>query len=325
MVSMPCNRGSVLLPDLRCEHPPRSSSCPIVRDLLPHDLSGATADLPPNTGPAPRRSASATSGYPASLGHLQQEQGQIYASSESRRLFPGATAPSPPTCPAAGISTTPTTSAPRATGHRSRSQGTRSSSFFQRTTTGTLSSQSRPHRQDSAHAPPPSLHSGVYLPGYSSATLLINVPLSSLQTLLGLAPSRDFILSSRVPRIRSIFNQYLAMVNSNPTQPLPWLKLLCLPHLLFTDSQSLLPSTVMTNLLRDDWQQFTLGKGFRRHSPNPSPQSFQRRCAKLVETGNLSKAFQLATSTTVQTSLSAPQRIAYLRNQDGHQLHKNGC
>ena len=94
----------------------------------------------------------------------------------------------------------------------------------QRTTTGTLSSQSRRHRQDPAHAPPPSLHSGVYLPGYSSATLLINVPLSSLHTLLGLAPSRDFILSSRVPRIRSIFNQYLPMVNSNPTQQLPWPK-----------------------------------------------------------------------------------------------------
>ena len=55
----------------------------------------------------------------------------------------------------------------------------------------------------------------------------------------------------------------------------------------------------MTNLLRDDRQQF---KGFGHHSPNPSPQSFQRRCAKLVETGNLSKPFQLATSTTVQTS-----------------------
>ena len=65
----------------------------------------------------------------------------------------------------------------------------------------------------------------------------------------------------------------------------------------------------MTNLLRDDWQQFTLGKGFRRHLTNPSPQSFQRRCAKLVETGNLSKAFQLA------TSLSAPQRIALLQNK----------
>ena len=101
--------------------------------------------------------------------------------------------------------TTPSTSAPRATGYRSRSQH----SSFQRTTTGTLSSQFRPHRQDSAHAPPPSLHSGVYRPGYSSATLLINVPLSSLQTLLGLASARDFILSSRIPRIRSIFNLYL--------------------------------------------------------------------------------------------------------------------
>ena len=144
MVSMPCNRGSVLLPDLRCEHPPRSSSCPIVRDPLPHDLSGATADLPSSTGPAPRHSTSATSGHPASLGNLQPEQGQIHASSESQRLFPGTTAPSPRTCPAAGISTDPSTSAPRATGYRSRSQGTRSSSSFQRTTTGTLSSQSRP-------------------------------------------------------------------------------------------------------------------------------------------------------------------------------------
>jgi hypothetical protein len=50
-------------------------------------------------------------------------------------------------------------------------------------------------------------------------------------------------------------------------------------------------------------------------SPKPSPQSFQRRCAKLAETGNLNKASQLATSTSVQTSLSAPQRIALLQNK----------
>ena len=196
--------------------PPWSSSCPIVGDLLPHDLSRATADLPPSTGPALRHSTSAISGHPASIGNLQPEQGQTHASSESQRLFPGTT-PSPRPCPAAGISTAPSTSASRATGYRSRSQGTRSSSSFQRTTTGTLSSQSRPHQQDYATAPPPSLHSGIYLPGFSCATLLINVPLSSLHTLLGLASSRDFIYSSRVPRIRSIFNHYLATVNINPT------------------------------------------------------------------------------------------------------------
>ena len=41
----------------------------------------------------------------------------------------------------------------------------------------------------------------------------------------------------------------------------------------------------------------------------------QCRCAKLVETGNLSKAFQLATFTSVQTSLAAPQRLALLQNK----------
>ena len=239
LVGMPCNRGSVLLPDPRCEHPPRSSSYPIVRDILSYDLPLAPTDLPPSTGPAPRLPAPSTSGHPAALSNLQPEQGQVHESSESQLLFLGPTAPSSRACPAAGISTTPNTSAPRATGYRSRSQGTRSSSSFQRTATGTLSSQSRPHQQVYSTAPPPSLHSGIYLPGFSCATLLINVLLSSLHTLLGLAPSRDFIHSSRVPRIRSIFNLYLAMVNINPTQPLPWLKLLCLPHLLFTDSQSI--------------------------------------------------------------------------------------
>ena len=47
LVCMPCNRGSVLLPDLRCEHPPGSSSYPTLRDLLPHDLFGATTTLSP--------------------------------------------------------------------------------------------------------------------------------------------------------------------------------------------------------------------------------------------------------------------------------------
>ena len=60
-------------------------------------------------------------------------------------------------------------------------------------------------------SPSPSLHGGIYLPGYSSATLLTNVPLPSLYTLLGLAPSRDFISSLRVTRIRSIFNHFLAL------------------------------------------------------------------------------------------------------------------
>jgi hypothetical protein len=38
---------------------------------------------------------------------------------------------------------------------------------------------------------------------------------------------------------------------------------------------------------------FTLGKGFRHHAPNPSRQSFQLRCAKLFESGNLSKVLNL--------------------------------
>jgi len=50
-----------------------------------------------------------------------------------------------------------------------------------------------------------------------------------------------------------------------------------------------------------------------------TPQSIsailQLRCAKLVETGNLSKAFQLATSASVQITLSAQQRIALLQQK----------
>jgi hypothetical protein len=51
----------------------------------------------------------------------------------------------------------------------------------------------------------------------------------------------------------------------------------------------------------------------KHHAPNPSRQSFQLRCAKVVESGNLSNAFQLATSISVQTTLSAQQRITLLQ------------
>jgi len=52
----------------------------------------------------------------------------------------------------------------------------------------------------------------------------------------------------------------------------------------------------MTNLLRDDWHLFTLDKGFNHHAPNPSRQSFQFRCAKLVESAKLSNLLLLPLS-----------------------------
>ena len=109
--------------------------------------------------------------------------------------------------------------------------------LIQRTSTGTLSSQST----KLYHCPSTVL---------SQWHLLSHTPQQCSLILPSHSPGHcHFIHSSRVHASAA---SSTAMVNNNPTQPLPWLKLLCLSYPFFTDSQSIPPTTVMINLLCDD-------------------------------------------------------------------------
>ena len=71
---------------------------------------------------------------------------------------------------------------------------------------------------------------------------------------------------------------------------------------------------VMDNIVRDNWDSFYIHTSRRRTfastSSNPS-----NRCSKLVESGNLSKAFNLLSASSVTSSLSADETIRILKSK----------
>ena len=64
----------------------------------------------------------------------------------------------------------------------------------------------------------------------------------------------------------------------------------------------------------DEWSHFLLGSPPLRHPHTSLAQSKHQRCAKLVEAGNLSKAYNLHTSAPVQSLLSSQETILLLRD-----------
>lgn len=156
---------------------------------------------------------------------------------------------------------------------------------------------------------------GLFIVGHSPTTLLVHIPISALPTLLGQPSSRTFINKQLLPRIRSVYIQYISAAILNPTSDIHWVKFLLLPHLLFCSSQSHLTGRqVLKYLCDDDWQYFLLGSPPLRPSHSSSAHSKHQRCARLVEAGNLSKAYNLHTSSPVTSLLSSQETILLLRD-----------
>jgi hypothetical protein len=137
---------------------------------------------------------------------------------------------------------------------------------------------------------------GLFIAGYGLTTLLAHIPISALPTLLGQPSSRTFINKQLLPRVRSVNIQYISAAILNPTSEVHWVKFL-LPHLLFCSSQSHLTGRQVLKYLCDyDWQHFLLGSPPLRPSHSSSVHSKHQRCARLVEAGNLSKAYNFLLS-----------------------------
>ena len=71
----------------------------------------------------------------------------------------------------------------------------------------------------------------------------------------------------------------------------------------------------MNHLSNDNWQHFVLGGRSFSRSPSTSlvPTSLPARCESLVESGNLSKSYQLLQASSLSSSLSPQERITQLR------------
>jgi len=108
----------------------------------------------------------------------------------------------------------------------------------------------------------------------------------------------------------------MSLAISRPTDSVTWLKLLALPFLLFTPSQTLSTRQVMDLLAVDDWQSFFLGQPRHINPPSLAPSitnnaTLQFRCAKLVESGNLGKIFQLISSPSSVSTLTPRDHSAF--------------
>ena len=159
-----------------------------------------------------------------------------------------------------------------------------------------------------------------FIDGCSPLTLIIDLPISKFPTFIGQQPSRSYIPKTSISRNRSLYIKYMSSAISCPNNEVAWLKFLALPLLLFTPSQQLTTRHVMDKLALDDWQSFFLSHPRPSHPshtdhPLPSTSSLQLRCAKLVESGNLGKAFQLISSPSSITSLTPAETIALLQAQ----------
>jgi hypothetical protein len=129
---------------------------------------------------------------------------------------------------------------------------------------------------------------------------ITHISISALPTLLGQPSSRTFINKQLLPRVRSIYIQSISAAILNPTSEVHWVKFLLLPHLLFCSSQSHLTGRqVLKYLCDNDCQHFLLGSPPLRPSHSSSVHSKHQTCARLVDAGNLSKAYNLHTSSPV--------------------------
>ena len=161
---------------------------------------------------------------------------------------------------------------------------------------------------------------GSFIDGCSPLTLIIDLPISKFPSFIGQQSSRPFIPKPSISRNRSLYINFMSLAISRPNDEVAWLKFLAFPLLLFTPSQQLTTRQVMDKLALDDWQSFFLSHTRPSHPshtdhPLPSNASLQLRCAKLVESGNLGKAFQLISSPSSVTSLTPAETIALLQAQ----------
>ena len=102
-----------------------------------------------------------------------------------------------------------------------------------------------------------------FVPGVNEYTLLIDIPLEDLGTLVVLQNALTDIPQNHLKRVRQVFIKYMEMVIADPKDELKWKKLLLLPTVLFVPKIDKGTkgglSHVIQLLLNDKWNEIRIG------------------------------------------------------------------
>ena len=134
-----------------------------------------------------------------------------------------------------------------------------------------------------------------FVSGLNENSLLIDIPMDKIGSLLGLRNSLTFIPSKLVKKCRKVHNLYLERIRDEPNSSIHWLKYYLLPTVMYAN----LPSTSRKNDLLsrlqllevDDWMSFKLGSlglredfsGNRERDPVKLREDYAMKFAKAGE------------------------------------------
>ena len=175
---------------------------------------------------------------------------------------------------------------------------------------------------------PPVLHhpprdSRSFINGYSSDTLLIDIPINKLGTLVGLQSSITFVPDNLRKIWSRCMSKYLDRLRSDVTNATAWKKFFLLTSVICCNSSPLLRKQRIREkiklLLDDNWESFTLGSlapkcQYTSDFPKPIVETSQQRALKLAQVGEIGKA--------LQTLISAAPPISATPDLFNSLLHK---
>jgi hypothetical protein len=144
-----------------------------------------------------------------------------------------------------------------------------------------------------------------FITDFNSSTLLIDVPIDKLGTLVGLQSSITFVPDNLRKLWSRCMTKYLEAVRSDITNPMVWKKFFLVATVVCSNNSPLMRKQLIREkinlLLMDDWSKFTLGSLSPKSklpftSAKSITESTQQRAMKLAQVGEIGKALKALTT-----------------------------
>jgi hypothetical protein len=151
--------------------------------------------------------------------------------------------------------------------------------------------------------PAPSLQESCcrnFVNGFSSHTLLLDIPIDKLGTLVGLQSSITFVPDNLKKPWSRCMAKYMDILRNDIENPMAWKKFFLVTTVVCSNSSPIMRKKVIREkiklLLADNWNHFTLGSLSPKtpfSTSKPLVESSQQRAMKLAQVGEIGKALQV--------------------------------
>ena len=125
--------------------------------------------------------------------------------------------------------------------------------------------------------------------GIDGNTRLLDIPCAKYGTMLGWAPSVNFIPEKHVKRIRRVFSAAMSNIILHPTDTSNWKKLFLLPCLTLVRCSKTVLNDRLQAIRDDDWN-FIVDDVVSKQVNSSKPQNNSQKVSKYICAGRISKA-----------------------------------